>query len=275
MLVAGLTVFTGASLVGGLAWGPGSLVAARALQGVGAAMVAPSTLSILTTAYPHGPRRARALAVCGALGSLGGSAGSVLGGVLTELMSWRSILLVNVLAGAVLVPAAVRTLAGMEPPTAARGRLDLPGAILATTGVATTTYAIGRFQQHAWTDPPSLAWLACGVACLTAFVAVELRSTTTPLFPLTLLRVRSVSVGNAVTLLSGACLQIPVWYFLTFFMQDVLDFSPLQTGLGFLPHTLLGVVLGIGVTPCLMRRVPARLLVALGAHSAAHCSSRR
>jgi MFS family permease len=272
VFTGGLALFTAASLLGGLAWGPWSLVCARALQGVGAALVAPTTLALLTTTYARGPRRTRALAVWAALGALGGAAGSVLGGVLTALVSWRAILLVNVAAGAVLLPRALRLPAGRDTrgTRGTRGThrhrgVDVPGALLATVGVAALTHAVGRLQQHPWHDAATLAGLATGTAALAWFVGVERRRGGTALFPLSLLRLRSVSVGSLVMLLSGACLQIPVWYFLTFFMQDVLGYTALQTGLGFLPHTLLGVALGLTLTPWLMRRVPSRLLVAAGA----------
>jgi EmrB/QacA subfamily drug resistance transporter len=263
--LVGVVVFSVASLLGGLATSPAMLIVARALQGVGAAVVAPATLTIITTTYREGHRRSRALAIWTAVSSLGGAGGNLLGGVITETFSWRWILLVNVAVGAAVIPAATRHLRGGHAQGAVRPRLDIPGAAAATIAVAALAYGFTRTQSHPWTDTTIVASLTVGAAALLAFVVIEARIASTPLFPLRLLRVRSVSIGNAIVLLSGACLSIPVWYFLTFYMQDVLHYSALQTGLGFLPHTLLGAAFGIGLTPWLMSRIPHRTLVVAGA----------
>lgn len=266
VFTAGLALFTAASLAGGLATAPGLLVAARAAQGVGAAVLAPATLTVLTTAFPEGPRRSRALAVWTAVSSVGGAAGNLLGGVLTDALSWRAVLLVNVPVGcAALWPALRHLPRGDARPTAGRRRPDVPGALAVTCGMAALTFAVSRGPDTSWADPATVWALVGGAAALGVFVAVERWWAAEPLIPPRLLRQRTVAVGNTVVLLAGACLQIPVWYFLTFYMQDVLGYSALRTGLGFLPHTLTGAAVAVWVTPRLMRHFAHRTLILCGA----------
>ncbi|TMR36142.1 MFS transporter [Actinomadura geliboluensis] len=254
VFVAGLALFTLASLAGGLAAGPGPLVAARAFQGVGAALLAPATLTVLTTAFGEDVRP-RALAAWTAVGLAGGTAGNLVGGVLTDALSWRWILLVNVPIGVLaLLPARL-----IENAKGGRRRLDVPGAVLATAGVASLTYGVTR----GWNAPA----LAAGAAALAAFAFQQSRART-PLLPLGLLRLRTVAAGNAAMLLAGACLN-PMWYFLALSMQDVLRLSALETGLGFLPHTLLTMAVALRVTPRLMGRMSDRTLIAIGSLIAA------
>ncbi|WP_199431085.1 MFS transporter [Qaidamihabitans albus] len=267
VFAGGLALFTVASLVGGLATSPWMLIAARAVQGLGAAVVAPATLTILTTSFPEGARRTRALATWTAVGIAGGAAGNLVGGALTEFLSWRWILLVNVPIGALAILLANRSLpAGDEP---GRGpRLDVAGAVLATAGLASLTFGIAQTRTLGWGDPAIAAALAAGVAALAAFVVVEARFARAPLLPLRLFRIRAISGGNVVLLLAGACFN-PMWYFLALSMQDVLGYGALRTGLGFLPHTLLTIAVGMRLTPWLMRYVPSRTLIAAGAAVAA------
>ncbi|TDC54838.1 MFS transporter [Actinomadura sp. KC345] len=253
-VIAGLALFTLASLAGGLADDPWTLVAARAFQGLGAAVLAPATLTVLTTTFDE-DLRPRALAAWTAVGLAGGTAGNLIGGILTDALSWRWILLVNVPVGAAALLATRLLPDGRN----AGGRLDLPGAVLATAGVASLTYGIAQ-------DWNALA-LACGTAALAAFIVLQSRART-PLLPLRLFRVRTVAVGNVVMLLAGACLN-PMWYFLTLSMQNVLHFGPLQTGLGFLPHTVLTMAVALRVTPRLMRLASDRTLIVTGSLIAA------
>ena len=266
VFAAGLVLFGAASLAGGLAAGPGALVAARAAQGLGAALLAPASLTVLTTAFPEGPRRARALAVWTAVGLAGGTAGNLLGGLLAQMLSWRWILLVNVpiAAGAV---AAARVL----PPSAParrEGRLDRAGAVLVTAGPALLTFGLTRCAERGWGDGTAVGALAAGAVALAAFWPVEARHPD-PLIPPRLLRTRSVAVGNTAMALAGACLQIPMWYFLALSMAGVLGYGPLRTGLAFVPHTVLTLLVGLRVTPRLMGRVDDRVLIAAGALLAA------
>lgn len=253
-VVAGLALFTLASLAGGFAGDQWTLIAARAFQGVGAAVLAPATLTVLTTTFGE-DLRPRALAAWTAVGLAGGAAGNLIGGVLTDALSWRWILLVNVPVGALaLLPARL-----LPNSRNARRSLDLPGAVLATAGVASLTYGITR----GW-NVPALVW---GIAALTAFTVLQSRART-PLLPLRLLRIRTVAVGNAAMLLAGACLN-PMWYFLTLSMQHLLGFGALRTALGFLPHTLLTMAVALHVTPRLMGRASDRTLIIAGALIAA------
>ncbi|WP_116114467.1 MFS transporter [Amycolatopsis ruanii] len=266
VFVAGLALFAGASLAGGLANSASLLIAARAAQGLGAAVLAPATLTVLTTTFPEGAARTRALAAWTAVGLAGGTAGNLVGGVLTEYLSWRWVLLINVPLGAVAILLAARFL-----PAGDRGpgqRLDVTGAVLATAGLGALTYGIGEARTHGWGAPVPSTALAAGAVAILVFVVVEARFARVPLIPLSLFRSRAIPVGNVAMLLAGACLN-PMWYFLTLSMQESLHYSPLQTGLGFLPHTLVTIAVGMRVTPWLMRHVDARVLVFAGALIAA------
>ncbi|WP_150251248.1 MFS transporter [Nocardiopsis deserti] len=272
VFTAGLALFCAASMLGGAAPSPGLLVAARALQGVGAAVLAPATLTILTTSFPEGRARVRALAAWTAVSVAGGAVGNLVGGTLTEALSWRAVLLVNVPVGlAVLVMAPYlldrerqdRDPHGRNPRKGHGGRIDLPGAVAATGGTAALTYGLTRTAEHGWGDPVTVAVLAAGALALALFAVVESRASA-PLLPPRLLRRRAVWTGNAMVFLAGACFQVPMWYFLTFYMQDELGFGPLLTGLGFLPHTLVAMATGWLLTPWLMGFVQARVLIGLG-----------
>ncbi|TDC67129.1 MFS transporter [Actinomadura sp. GC306] len=253
-VVAGLALFTTASLAGGLAEDPWTLITARALQGLGAAVLAPATLTVLTTTFDE-DLRPRVLAAWTSVGLAGGTAGNLIGGILTDALSWRWILLINVPIGLLaLVPARLLTNTGHPG-----RRLDVPGAVLATAGVASLTYGITR----GWNVPA----LAFGTAALAAFTVLQSRART-PLLPLRLLHIRTVAIGNVTMLLAGACLN-PMWFFLTLSMQNVLHYSPLQTGLAFLPHTLLTMAVALHVTPRLMERADGRTLITAGALLAA------
>lgn len=262
VFLAGLASFTLASLVGGLATSPGLLIAMRAVQGLGAAVLAPATLTILTTTFPEGPARTRALATWTAVSSAGGAAGNLIGGVLTQSLSWRWILLINVPIGAVAAAVALRLLPADRAHSRA-GRLDVPGAALVTAGVTALTYGVSRAGSHGWSEPAALTGLALGAAALAAFAVTEVRYARAPLMPPRLVRIRAIWAGNAVLLLAGACF-IPMWYFLSLFMQHTLGYGALATGLGFLPHTLVGIAAARSA-PSVMRRIGARVLITLAA----------
>lgn len=257
--LAGLGLFTAASLAGGLAQDPWMLVVARAVQGLGSAVLAPTTLSILTTSFPEGPERTRAIGTWTAVGAGGGAAGGLIGGLLTDYLSWRWVLLVNVPIGALVLLGAARYLAegcGGKP-----RRLDVPGAVLVTAGVATLAYGITATESHGWTSAHAVVPLLAGVALLGCFGWVETR-TAEPLVPLALFRVRSVSASNAVLLGAGGAL-FATWYFLSLYMQNVLHWSPVRAGVSFLPHTA-AVIVGSTLAPRLMARFDPRLVGASG-----------
>lgn len=266
MLLAGLGVFAAASLAGGLADSGAWLIGARAVQGLGAAVTAPVTLAILTATFAEGRARTRALAVWTALGLAGGTAGNLLGGVLTEWGSWRSTLLINVPIALVAIIVAVRMIATDRP--VAPPRLDIAGAVLVTGGLVALAYGIGEAAARGWAAVPAMIGIGVGALLLMAFYLVESRYAVSPLIPVRLWRIRSVAAGNVLLLLTGACLN-PMWFFLTLSMQAGLGYGPLQTGLAFLPHTVVAIVIGVWATPWLMRRVEGRVLIALGALIAA------
>ncbi|MFD3525370.1 MFS transporter [Streptomyces sp. NPDC058653] len=261
MFLAGLGVFTAASLAGGLAQEGWQLLAARAVQGLGAAVLAPATLTILTAAVPAGPARTRAIATWAAVGAGGGAAGGLVGGVLTDLLSWRWVLLINVPAGALVLAAAALWLTESRAKEARR-RLDLPGAVLVTGGLAVLAYGIVQTEQSGWGAAVTLVPLVGGLLLLAAFLGVEAR-TKEPLMPLRLFRVRAVSGANAGMLVTGSA-SFAMWFFMTVYAQNVLGYTPLEAGLALIPSSL-SVVLGSKLAPLLMRRIGARHVAVLGA----------
>lgn len=259
VFVTGLGVFAAASLVGGLASHGWLLVTARALQGLGAAILAPVTLSLLTSTFPDGPARTKAIAAWAAVGTAGGAVGGLVGGLLTEYVSWRWVLLVNVPVGLVVTVVAARWLRNERDER--RPRLDVPGALLVTGGVALLDFGIGQSQAHGWLAPRSLGAIAAGLVALAAFTVVEAR-TAEPLVPLRLFRQRSVAVGNLATLVATSG-GFALWYLLSLDMQNVLHYGPVRTGLAFLPHTT-GIIVGSRLAPAVIGRVGARPTAAMG-----------
>ncbi|WP_261718212.1 MFS transporter [Streptomyces sp. FZ201] len=259
MFLVGLGLFTLASLGGGLAQDDWQLLLARAVQGLGAAVLAPSTLTILTSAVPEGPARARAIATWTAVGAGGGAAGGLVGGLLVEALSWRWVLLINVPVGAVVLFGAARWLA--ESRAGDGRRLDLPGAVLVTAGLATLAYGISQTEAEGWTATATLVPLAAGLAMIALFLAVEAR-TTAPLMPLGLLARRSVSSANVSMFLCGSAMFC-MWFFMTLYAQNVLGYSPLEAGLALIPSSL-AVVVGSKLAPRFMPGLGARALAAIG-----------
>jgi EmrB/QacA subfamily drug resistance transporter len=230
--IAGVALFTAASFLGGLAQSPAWLLAARALQGVGAAIAAPSTLALLTTTFREGPERTRALAAYSAVAGGGGSVGLVLGGMLTDWISWRWGLWINVPVGLGLIWLAPRVL----PETERRpGRFDLPGAAASTAGMTALVYGFVRAAEAGWGDPLTLGSFAAAAALLGTFVAVEKRAAH-PVTPLRLFasRQRAGAYVARMLLVGG---MFSMFYFLSQYLQGVRGFSPLEAGIAFLPMT--------------------------------------
>lgn len=259
MFLIGLALFTLASLGGGLAQAEWQLLLARAVQGLGAAVLAPSTLTILTSAVPEGAARARAIATWTAVGAGGGAAGGLVGGLLVEGLSWRWVLLINVPVGAVVLAGALRWL--VESRAGDGRRLDLPGALLVTAGLATLAYGIVQTEAEGWTSSAAVAPLLAGVALIGLFLLVEAR-TKAPLMPLKLFRIRSVSSANVAMFLCGAAMFC-MWFFMTLYAQNVLGYTPLEAGLALMPSSL-AVVLGAKLAPRLMRVAGARHVAVFG-----------
>jgi EmrB/QacA subfamily drug resistance transporter len=236
--VGGLTLFAVASLLGGLAVNGGMLVGGRALQGLGAAALAPATLTLLTANTREGAERVRAVAVWSGTSAAGGAVGAVLGGILTEVISWRWVLLVNVpLALATLVAGLVVLPAASTERLARRRRPDVAGAAAITLCLAAIVFGIVETTEHGWSSTVVLGALAVGGVLVAAFLLIEARLASEPLVPLGLLRARALAAGNLVALVSGGAF-VAVWYFVTLYQQEVLGRGPLAAGFGFLPHAL-------------------------------------
>jgi EmrB/QacA subfamily drug resistance transporter len=261
LLLAGLTLFGLASLVGGFAQQPGHLVAARAAQGIGAAMLAPAALALLATTFPSGRARVRAFGVWSAMNAAGGALGVLIGGVLTQYASWRWVMFVNVPMAAVAFALAWAGVVGVT--AVRRGRPDVLGAVLATAGMTTLVYGVVRTDRHAWGSPGTLITLVTAVVLLTGFVLVERTTRREPLIRLGLFTNRSVSGANAYNLLVGAAMASS-FYFMSLYLQRVLDIGPALTGLMFLPFAL-GVVVGSVLAIKLGYRFPAKSLLIGGA----------
>ncbi|MFF5160018.1 MFS transporter [Streptomyces sp. NPDC000348] len=259
MFLVGLGLFTLASLAGGLAQEGRQLLLARAVQGLGAAVLAPSTLTIVTSAVPEGAARARAIATWTAVGAGGGAAGGFVGGVLVDALSWRWVLLINVPVGVLVLAGAARWLA--ESRAGDGRRLDLPGALLVTSGLATLAYGISQTEAEGWTAAATLVPLCAGLVLLALFLLAEARAKA-PLMPLRLLRLRSVASANVAMLISGSAMFC-MWFFMTLYAQNVLGYTPLEAGLALVPSSL-AVIIGSKLAPRLMRAAGARAVAVLG-----------
>lgn len=267
LFVLGLAVFGLCSLAGGLAQEPWQLIAARAGQGVGAAAATPATLAMLTTTFPEGPRRVRALGVWSGVNAAGGALGVLAGGLLTQYAGWRWVMLINlpiVAAALALVRAGVPA----EVRPARRERPDVLGAVLATGGVGLLVTGVVRTEAQGWDDPATWTMLAAATALLAAFVVTECRASA-PLLRLGLLRNRWVAGANALVLFSTAG-QFAAFYFVSLYMQQVLGMSAAATGAAFLPFSaslIAGSVVATRVTAARSPRaslVPGALLAAVG-----------
>ncbi|GAA2352660.1 MFS transporter [Nonomuraea africana] len=254
----GLVVFLLASLLGGLAGNGTVLIAARVLQGLGAAVVAPTALSLLATTFPAGPARDKALGVYGAMGGLGAVVGLLLGGALTEYLSWRWIMFVNIpFAIAVLLSTSVLVEGERE-----RGGLDLPGAITATLGLGSLVFAINRAGQTGWSDGLALTFDAVAAVLLIIFVLIQRRGTT-PMLPPTVLADRGRLGANLVMFLMGGGM-LATFYFLTLYMQVIKGYAPMLTGLAYLPFAI-GIGIGAGaVGPPMLARTSDRTVTMTG-----------
>ncbi|MEU4392477.1 MFS transporter [Kribbella sp. NPDC023855] len=261
VLLLGLAVFGLASLAGGFAEEPGHLVAARAVQGIGAAALAPAALSLLTSTFPSGKARVRAFGVWSAVNAAGGALGVLIGGLLTEYASWRWLMFVNVPMAVGALILAARSVAA-DPPAESRGRPDVLGAVLATAGMVLLVFGVVRTDRHAWTSSTTLITLLIAVVLLAAFVYVEKSTTRDPLIRLGLFTNRSVVGANAFNLLLGAAMA-SCFYFASLYLQRVLGTGPAKTGIQFLPFAL-GVVLGAVLAIKFGYRAAPRTLLAVG-----------
>ena len=258
MFTTGIVLFTLGSLAGGFANSDVWLIVARAAQGVGAAIVAPTALSLIADTFSEGAARNRALGVYAAVAGAGGAAGLLLGGVLTNFASWRWVLFVNVPIGVVLAIAAPRVLAAAPRRP---GRLDLPGALTVTAGMVLLVYGLSRAATNGWTDSMTLTSLGVAVALLLVFVAIELRSRHA-LMPFSIFAQRNRNGAYALSLVIGVAV-FGVFFFLTQFVQNNLGFSPLQAGFAFLPMTA-GIIVTSQIVAQLVGRFGPRLFITAG-----------
>jgi EmrB/QacA subfamily drug resistance transporter len=235
VFVAGLLLFAGASLVGGLSGSQSMLIGARAVQGLGGAVVAPATLAIIATTFAEGYERNRALAYWGAMGAVGGSTGVLLGGVLTQLLGWQWILFINVPVGLLGAVAALRFIPQSTSVAVGERQYDFAGALTVTAGLVLLTFAIVRTDVNGWTSAPTLLIGGAGLALLAAFGAIESRARR-PLMPLRIFRSRTLTAANLVVFALGSSV-FAMWYFISLYLQEVLGFTPIEAGLSFVPMT--------------------------------------
>src|SRR5438270_4677466 len=260
IFMAGMAVFTIFSLLDGLAWSSSSLIAFRALQGLGAALLSPAALSILTTMFKEGRERNLALGIWGAASGSGGAAGVLLGGALTSAFSWSWIFYVNVPVGALVI--------GLTPFLLRESRaelenrhFDFEGAVSITGGLMLLVYAMTRATQHGWGTGETIGLLAAAAALVVAFFGVEMRSKA-PLLPLRIFRLRTLSASNLTGLLMGGAI-FSQFFLLTLYMQEVLHYSAIKTGVAYIGLTLSLIVFS-AVSQALVTRIGIRRVLPVG-----------
>jgi EmrB/QacA subfamily drug resistance transporter len=266
MFIGGLILFSFASLLGGLAQSEVWLIAARAAQGLGAALISPAALSLVTTMFSEGAERNKALGIWGAVAGSGGAAGVLLGGVLTEYAGWEWVLFVNVPIGIAVAALAPRLLP--ESRDQERTSFDIAGAFSVTAGLAIFVYALVDANNAGWGSTQTVGLLALSIALLAAFVGIESR-TAHPLMPFSIFRLRTLRGANVVGLLIGMSL-FSMFFFISLYLQRVLGYSALEAGLAYLPLAI-GIIISAGVASQLVTRmgfkpplVAGLLLIAAG-----------
>jgi EmrB/QacA subfamily drug resistance transporter len=260
VFLTGVGLFSLASLTGGLSQSSDMLTVARAVQGFGGAILAPATLTVIMTTFTDPTARTKALGTWSAVAGGGAAAGVLLGGVLTTYLSWRWVLFINVPVGVALGLVAARSLTESRRPTS--GTLDVAGAVTVTGGLAALIYAIVGTDTHAWTSGQTLGGLAIAVVLLALFLAIQLRLAPSPLVPLRLFRSRALSAANGAMLLFGAAF-FAIWYFLSLYLQGILGYDALKTGLAFLP-LCVAIIAGARITAQLVPRLGARNVLLIG-----------
>jgi EmrB/QacA subfamily drug resistance transporter len=259
IFLVGLVVFTVASLLAGLAWSEGALIAARSLQGLGAAIISPAALSILSTTFAEGRERNIALGVWGAVGGFGAAAGVLLGGILTDLLSWQWIFFVNVPVGTLAFALTPILLA--ESRDASVNAFDVPGAALVTGGLSSLVYAITQGGERGWLSGHTLGFFAAAVALLAGFVAWERRHPE-PLMRFGIFQIRTVSGANVAGFIMGTAM-FAMFLMLTLYMQQVLGYSPLKTGLAYLAVAGTAIIWS-GVAAQLVTRLGVKPVLVVG-----------
>ena len=260
VFIAGLLLVAAASLVAGFAANEGQLIAARAAQGLGAAIISPAALSIVTNTFRDGSERNKALGAWGAVAGAGGAAGVLLGGILTDGPGWEWVLWINVPVALIVAALSPRLILESRSEAASR-HFDAAGAVTVTAGLSLLVYAIVDATDAGWGSTQTLALLALSAALLAAFVAIELRSAA-PLVPFRIFRVRTLTGANVVGLLVGGSL-FAMFFFITLYMQQVLGYSPIDAGLSYLPLALM-IIASSGVAAQLVTRIGFKPVLAAG-----------
>jgi len=260
IFLLGLTIFTGASLAAGVAQSDTWLTAARAIQGFGGAILSPATLTIIVTTF-SGPRLARSIGMWSAVAGAGGATGALLGGILVQELSWRWVFFINVPIGIVLAIMAVTNLPEHRREVDRRS-LDVLGAVLVTAGLTAAVYGIVNTTTYPWGSARTLFTLGVAAVLLAAFVVIELRVVAVPLVPMRFFRSKTASGANLVMILVGGAF-FSMWYFLTLYMQDVLGYSALKTGLCFLPQSA-AIIIGAQISSRIMSRTGVWPIVTVG-----------
>ena len=260
VFMAGLVLFALASLAGGFAESEGALIAARAIQGLGAAILSPAALSIVTTTFRDGSERNKALGVWGAVAGAGGAAGVLLGGVLTEYLGWEWVLWVNVPIG-ILAAALAPSLIAESRAEGETRAFDFAGAVSVTAGLSVLVYALVEAPDAGWGSGQTIGLLGAAIALLGAFVAIERRSAS-PLVPFSIFRLRTLTGANVVGVLTGASL-FSMFFFISLYMQNVLGYSAIKAGVSYLPLAV-SIILAAGVASALVTKIGFKPVLATG-----------
>jgi EmrB/QacA subfamily drug resistance transporter len=254
LFLAGVLLFSVASLINGFAQTSGMLIAGRALQGLGGALVSPAALAIITTTFSDAGERTKALGVWSAIAASGAAVGLLMGGVLTDIASWRWVFFVNVPVGVITLAMALRYVAESRIEVENRS-FDLAGAVTVTGGLVVLVYAIVKAQVYGWGSAKTIGLLAGAIALLAIFMTIEARSKA-PLMRLSIFRIRALAVADIVLLLVASGM-FGMFFFASLYVQEILGYSPLRAGLAFLPVTA-GIIIGAGVAQQLIKRVGVR-----------------
>jgi len=260
LFMVGMALFTTASLFGGLAQNGGWLVAARAAQGLGGAIISPVAFAIVTSLFPEGPQRNKAVGIYGALAGFGGALGVLLGGVLTSGFGWQWVLFVNVPIGIIAIilsPIFIPESRGV----AARGSFDLLGAVSVTAGLIALVYGVVKAPDKGWTSGQTIGSFALAAVLLIAFLVIEMRSSA-PLLRLGIFRIRSLAVANGLGFLAGLVI-FSMFFFLSLYLQIVLGYSALKTGLSYLPLAFM-IIFTAGLASVLVTRFGLKSILAFG-----------
>jgi EmrB/QacA subfamily drug resistance transporter len=260
LFISGLVLFTGASLLNGVATSAGMLVGGRAVQGLGAALVSPAALAIVMRTFADGAERTKALGVWSAIAAGGGAAGLLLGGVLTEYLTWRWVFFINLpigIAAALLSLRMITNEVGDDKPETS----DVAGAVTVTSGLLVLVYGIVKAESYGWGSWKTLGLFAAAVVLLASFIVIELRSAA-PLIRLDIFRTRSLSVSNSSMLLVMSGL-FAMFFFASLYVQQLRGYSPVKAGLAFLPFTF-GIVIGATLAQQLIKRLDVRVVTVSG-----------